>query len=77
MGREMVMVSKFGQMVLDTKANGKIIEQMGRESFITMTVITIKENGKMTNLTEKDFISIKMGDFMMENGLKNNNMDMV
>ena len=44
----MVMVSKFGQMVLDFMVTGKRIGPMARVSLFTLTGMFMRENGKTT-----------------------------
>jgi len=48
---EMVMVFKNGQMVLNTKVNGKIIEHMEKVNLSISTVTSMMENGLTTKQT--------------------------
>ena len=43
----MVEVYKPGKMVLDMKEIGEIIKHMEKENFGMLTVMSLKENGKM------------------------------
>lgn len=72
----MVLVCKYGKMVLSMKENGKIIVQMGEVNFGMLMVITLKENGKMIKHVERVFIYILMVQNMKGIGRMIYNMDL-
>ena len=55
---EMDMGFNNGQMVLFTKVSGKIIELMVKENLLTLMVMSMRENGSMIRLTEREYIII-------------------
>lgn len=55
---EMDMGFNNGQMVLFMKVSGKIIELMVKENLLTLMVMSMRENGSMIRLTEREYIII-------------------
>ena len=57
------------KMELFTKANGKIVRGMVKESRYGLMVLVTKENGLIIKLTDEGFSSMSMGMFLKVNGL--------
>jgi hypothetical protein len=55
---EMDMGFNNGQMVLFMKGSGKIIELMVKANLLTLMVMSMRENGSMIRLTEREYIII-------------------
>jgi len=54
--KRMVEVYKYGQMDLDTKVSGAIIEPMGMDEWFMLKVIFMRVNGLTIKLMEKELI---------------------
>ena len=74
---EMVMESKYGQMGLDTRVNGKIIELMDKANSFMLTKMNTKVNGLMTKRMEEEFTDTKTEQLMMGTGKTISNMERV
>lgn len=74
---EMVMESKYGQMGLDMRVNGKIIELMDKANSFMLTKMNTKVNGLMTKRMEEEFTDTKTEQLMMGTGKTISNMERV